>query len=117
MSARDVEARIIAKYGARDMNLCESLTSDTVVKPYFDFEKYHDSQPADHVVSCVYTNCINTLRELFCLEDSFPIAACSRSGPVKGGRYKVSYHFIIQGFSLKASRLFTKRRILTPLAT
>lgn len=106
LTARDVEARIMAKYGARDMTLCESLTSDTLVKPFFDFEKYHDSQPADHVISCVNQNCVDTLRQLFCLEDSFRIASSSRCGPVKGGRYKVSFHFIIQGFSLKVKFLF-----------
>jgi len=106
LSARDVEARILAKYGARDMNLCESITADTMVKPFFDFERYHDSQPADHVISAVHTNCIDMLRQLFCLEDSFPVATSSRCGPVNGGRYKVSFHFIIQGYALKVRFLF-----------
>lgn len=100
LSARDVEARILAKYGARDMNLCESITADTMVKPFFDFERYHDSQPADDVVSCVHTNCLDTICQLFCFENASQIASAQRHGFVtKAGvkKYKISFRYYVQG--------------------
>ncbi len=105
LSARDVEARIMAKYGARDTNTCESLFAETIVKPYFDFERYHDSKPADHVISAVNTNNIDVLDTMFHY-DSVPysIVPSNRCGWVKKGgkeKYKVSFRYVVQGFCLK----------------
>lgn len=103
-TCRAIQQRIFANYGRHDMNFCESLTCDTLVKPYFDYDLYTDEAPCEQLKESTLANCLDLLKEVFCLSSSDSIAIAQRHGTVdRNGRtvHKVSYRFFVQGFSVK----------------
>lgn len=75
---------------------CEVIKEDTLVKPYFDFDAYHDS---DNVSPDILSSLIDDIKTAVGVEESdIAIASRNRWVDKNGTRmYKVSYRFYVQG--------------------
>ncbi len=103
-TCKAVQARIFARYGHAEMNLCESLVCETIVKPYFDFDLYAPEQPSSELKALTLATCLDLLKDLFCEQTTDNIAVAQRHGIVSRNgvpTHKVSYRFFIQGYAVK----------------
>ena len=88
---------------------CEVLTGDTIVKPYFDFERYYEVECED--IGDITRETEMYLRNIFSpLNHPFEIVRCSahRNVYVKKDEkhvFKVSLRFFITGFAIKVKHI------------
>lgn len=105
-TARVAERLVLAEWGTT--TLCESLKPSTVVKPFFDYDKYLPANPGDAEIKRVVDKAKNALKNALDLENDELIAVATSHGAIvhegQAG-YKLSMHFYVQGYACKATEL------------
>jgi len=88
------------------LTTCEMLTSDTMVRPYFDYEAYHEGNGEDLDIQGIENQKLTAIRNTFAIpgHEPYDVVMCTAHRPVvsKWGKsmFKISCRFFVKGFKM-----------------
>ncbi|KAK9818408.1 hypothetical protein WJX72_012195 [[Myrmecia] bisecta] len=112
MPSGEFQAVMQSKWGRHDHHVCELLSYDSIVSPYFDYDHKQDTEATPAELDMHLRLCRNKLQALFKSDEGFDVGAVvvlQRHGWCMDSRNKkafnISFRFYVKGYQLKMGKM------------